>query len=148
MKRQSRSLKMAKQAYLLLMVMMVIRIQFLSTICIGTVIHGAKAGHKYDAMLKSDKVSFCVIDKDEVVPDKVTNYFRSVVAFGRVKIIEDEDLRKEAALAIGRKFSPEDAVQEDMRRSYANVVMYEISIEHLTGKEAIELVAMKAAQDK
>ena len=99
-------------------------------------------------MLKSDKVSFCVIDKDEVVPDKVTNYFRSVVAFGRVKIIEDEDLRKEAALAIGRKFSPEDAVQEDMRRSYANVVMYEISIEHLTGKEAIELVAMKAAQDK
>jgi hypothetical protein len=27
-------------------------------------------------------------------------------------------------------------------------VMYEISIEHLTGKEAIELVAMKAAQDK
>lgn len=110
------------------------------------IIHGAKAGHKYDAMLKSDKVSFCVIDKDEVVPDKVTNYFRSVVAFGRVKIIEDETLRREAALAIGRKFGPEEAVQEDMKRSYNNVVMYEINIEHITGKEAIELVAMKATQ--
>ncbi|MCR5771645.1 MAG: pyridoxamine 5'-phosphate oxidase family protein [Butyrivibrio sp.] len=112
------------------------------------IVHGAKAGHKYDAMQKSDKVSFCVIDKDEVVPDKVTNYFRSVIVFGKVRIIEDEALRKEAALAIGRKFSPEEAVQEDMNRSYANVVMYEISIEHMTGKEAIELVAMKAAQAK
>ena len=110
------------------------------------IIHGAKAGHKYDAMKNSDKVCFCVIDQDEVVPEKVTNYFRSVVVFGRVKIIEDEILRKEAALAIGRKFGPEEAVQEDMKRSYNNVVMYEINIEHMTGKEAIELVAMKAAQ--
>lgn len=112
------------------------------------IIHGAKAGHKYDAMKNSDKVCFCVIDQDEVVPEKVTNYFRSVVVFGRAKIIEDEDLRREAALAIGRKFGPEEAVQEDMKRSYNNVVMYEINIEHMTGKEAIELVAMKAAQDK
>lgn len=111
------------------------------------IIHGAKAGHKYDAMNNSDKVCFCVIDQDEVVPEKVTNYFRSVVVFGRVKIIEDETLRKEAALAIGRKFGPEEAVQEDMKRSYNNVVMYEINIEHMTGKEAIELVAMKAAQE-
>ncbi len=112
------------------------------------IIHGAKAGHKYDAMKNSDKVCFCVIDQDEVVPEKVTNYVRSVVVFGRAKIIEDEDLRREAALAIGRKFGPEEAVQEDMKRSYNNVVMYEINIEHMTGKEAIELVAMKAAQDK
>ena len=110
------------------------------------IIHGAKAGHKYDAMKNSDKVCFCVIDQDEVVPEKVTNYFRSVVVFGRVKIIEDETLRREAALAIGRKFGPEEAVQEDMKRSYNNVVMYEINIEHMTGKEAIELVAMKATQ--
>jgi hypothetical protein len=112
------------------------------------IIHGAKAGHKYDAMLASDKVSFCVIDKDEIVPEKVTDYYRSVIVFGRVRIIEGDDLKREAALAIGRKYAPEDAVQRDMTRVTQNFVAYEISIEHMTGKEAIELVAMKESQEK
>lgn len=110
------------------------------------IVHGSKGGHKYDAIKSNDKVSFCVIDQDEVVPDKVTNYFRSVVVFGRAKIVEDDALRKEAALSLGRRFSPEEAVQRDMKRFTDNFIMYEISIEHITGKEAIELMAMKAAQ--
>ena len=44
--------------------------------------HSALAGHKVDAIRKCDKASFCVIDKDEVHPEKYTTYFRSVIAFG------------------------------------------------------------------
>lgn len=33
------------------------------------------------------KVSFCVIDKDLVMPEESTTYFRSVIAFGRIWII-------------------------------------------------------------
>lgn len=107
--------------------------------------HGAKAGQKYDAMKKHDKVSFCVIAEDKIVPHDVTDYFKSVVCFGRVKMLE-EPKKKEMALALGRAFSPEDRVQWDMDRSYNNVIMYEITIEHKTGKEAIELTRMRPKQ--
>ena len=52
--------------------------------------HSALAGHKVDAILKCDKASFCVIEKDDVQPEKYTTFFRSVIAFGRIHIIEDE----------------------------------------------------------
>ena len=104
------------------------------------IFHGAKAGHKFDAMQKHDKVSFCVISRDEIVARKVTDYFESAIAFGKVHMIEDPDEKLQAAYALGRKFSPEEAVQDDIDRSYRNVVMFEIEVEHLTGKKAIELV--------
>lgn len=57
--------------------------------------HGAKSGHKIDAIKRCDKASFCVIDKDDVVPEEYTTYFRSVIAFGKIRIMEEEsEMRK------------------------------------------------------
>ena len=47
--------------------------------------HCAKAGHKLDAIRGCDKVSFCVIDQDEIVSAEFTTYFRSVIVFGRAR---------------------------------------------------------------
>lgn len=107
------------------------------------IFHGAGAGHKFDAMAKHDKVSFCVIGKDEIVPDKVTDYFRSAVVFGRVHTIDDPEEKLKAAHDLGRKYSPEKAVQDDIDRSFMNVIIFEITIEHMTGKESIELVRQR-----
>ena len=52
--------------------------------------HAAKAGHKIDAIMKCNKASFCVIDEDNVVPEEYTTYFRSAIAFCKIKVIEDE----------------------------------------------------------
>ena len=52
--------------------------------------HSAIAGHKIDAIRSEERCSFTVIDNDEVHPDKYTTYFRSVIVFGRIHIIEDE----------------------------------------------------------
>ena len=52
--------------------------------------HSALSGHKVDAIRKCDKASFCVIEQDEVHPEKFTTFFRSVIAFGRIHIIENE----------------------------------------------------------
>ena len=43
--------------------------------------HCAKEGHKLEAIARNPKVSFCVIDQDQVVPEKYTTYFRSVIVF-------------------------------------------------------------------
>ena len=58
--------------------------------------HSALAGHKVDAIRKCEKASFCVIEQDDVQPKKYTTFFRSVIAFGRIHIIEDDLTGKEA----------------------------------------------------
>lgn len=102
--------------------------------------HGAKAGHKIDAMRSCDKVSFCVIDKDDVIAEELTTYFRSVIVFGRVRILETEETI-EAARILGLKYynNPE-AVDKEIKRELSILCCFEITIEHITGKEAKELL--------
>ena len=67
--------------------------------------HCANDGHKMDAIRKHNKVSFCVIDEDTLVPEEFTSDFRSVIAFGRARILKREDV-KEALDILSAKSSP------------------------------------------
>ena len=70
--------------------------------------HSALAGHKVDAIRKCEKASFCVIEQDDVQPKKYTTFFRSVIAFGRIHIIEDEQEKLETARMLGNRYNPND----------------------------------------
>lgn len=108
--------------------------------------HCAKAGHKLDAIRRSDKVSFCVVDKDEVVPEEYTSYFRSVIAFGTIRIIENERKKREAIEKLALKYALTDTADHrntSIDKEWGSLCMLEMTIEHLTGKEAIELVRAK-----
>jgi len=104
--------------------------------------HSALSGHKVDAIRNCDKASFCVIDKDDVQPEKYTTYFRSVIAFGRIHIIEDDLEKLETARLLGDRYNPnqEEALQKELEKGLSRMVMIRFDIEYLTGKEAIELV--------
>ena len=104
--------------------------------------HSALSGHKIDAIRNCDKASFCVIDKDDVRPEKYTTYFRSVIAFGRIHIIEDEQEKLETARLLGDRYNPnqEEALQKELEKGLSRMLMIRFDIEHLTGKQAIELV--------
>ncbi len=105
--------------------------------------HSAKSGHKIDAVMRNEKVSFCVIDQDEIVPQEYTTYYRSVIAFGRIRILEDEAEKKNAAEILAEKYSPGESAQNrsgEIARHWNRLCMLEMNIEHMTGKEAIELV--------
>ena len=65
--------------------------------------HCAKIGHKLDSIARNNKVSFCVIDKDEIIPEKFTTHYRSVIVFGKAKIVEDEKECKDILLKITYK---------------------------------------------
>lgn len=107
--------------------------------------HTAASGHKLDAVRGCDKVSFCVVDKDELVAEKLTTYFRSVVVFGRIRIIEDTEEKRAAVVALSRRYFPhmEEKIQKEASGTLKNLCMLELSIEHMSGKEAIELVQQK-----
>ena len=105
--------------------------------------HCAKDGHKLDAIQRSSKASFCVIDQDQIVPEKYTTYFRSVIAFGQIRIIQDEKEKRVAIEKLAKKYSPdEDAAgrRKEIDREWKTLCMLEMCIDHMTGKEAIELV--------
>ena len=68
--------------------------------------HSALNGHKVDAIRKCDKASFCVIEQDEVHPEKYSTFFRSVIAFGRIHIIENEAEKLETARMLGNRYNP------------------------------------------
>ena len=106
--------------------------------------HSALAGHKVDAIRKCDKASFCVIEQDDVQPEKYTTFFRSVIAFGRIHIIEDEHEKLETARMLGNRYNPnhDEALQKEIEGGLSRMLMIRFDIEHLTGKEAIELMRM------
>lgn len=106
--------------------------------------HSAKDGHKIDAITKNPKVSFSVIDEDKIVREEYTTYFRSVLAFGKARIVEDAE-RLEAYKALVEKYSgdqSEECKQETINRCTQAYVIA-IDVEHITGKEAIEYVNAK-----
>jgi len=108
--------------------------------------HGAQSGHKMDALKKCEKASFCIIDRDYIVPEEYTTYFRSVIAFGKVRVLENENEKRNAIEKLAIKYAPDDNAngrQQAIDREWKPLCMFELSIEHMTGKEAIELVKMK-----
>ena len=108
--------------------------------------HSARGGHKIDAITKEAKVSFCVVDKDDVAPAEYTTYFRSAIGFGRAYFVEDETERRHAFWLLAEKFCNQEAVgrfEEVMKSDAPQAVIVAIEVEHLTGKEALELTQQR-----
>lgn len=104
--------------------------------------HSAKNGHKIDAVKNCEKASFCVIDKDNVVPSEYTTYFKSVIAFGKIQIVQEKDEIVSALSILGEKYNPGhiDLCTGEIDRFINNVCVLCLSIEHITGKAAKELM--------
>ena len=104
--------------------------------------HSAKSGHKIDAIKREDKASFCVISKDEIHGEEYTTYFSSVIAFGRISIVTSPVEKLEGIKLLGRKYNPndEEGLSREIEKSLAHMELLRFDIEHLTGKQAIELV--------
>lgn len=110
--------------------------------------HCAREGHKLDAILRDPKVSFCVVDRDQVVPLEYTTYFRSVVLFGKARVLEDPTEIRAALEKLALRYAPEDSEahrEAILEKELPAVVMVEVTVEHLSGKEAIELVRSRHA---
>ena len=98
--------------------------------------HGAKAGHKIDALERCQKVSLCIIQEDDVIKEKLTTAYKSVIVFGTARILRDEEEIFRAAEIFGLRYN-EDAVfvRDEIRRTFAALSCVEIQIEHATGKQ-------------
>lgn len=104
--------------------------------------HCAKEGHKLDALRQNNKVCFTVVDADEVHAEELTTYFRSVIAFGKARILDSQEAMNNPHIVLSEKYcsSCPEIWKKAMETELHRMVMVDIEIEHLTGKQARELI--------
>ncbi len=108
--------------------------------------HGAGVGHKHDIIKENPRASFAVVQQDEIVPEKFTTYFKSVIAFGTIKYAETREEIRHGIELLAKKYSPletDEAVQAEIAASGKGMRVFVLEIEKITGKQAIELVNKK-----
>ena len=101
------------------------------------ILHCAREGHKMDALRRSDKVSFCVVDERTVVPSEYSTAYRSVILFGRARVVEEAEAMIPLLDALAARFVPDgpDARRACIDKYLRGVAVVEIAVEHMTGKE-------------
>ena len=107
--------------------------------------HMAKDGHKLDGIARNDKVSFCVIQQDQVMPQTFTTHYRSAIVFGRARILTEDSEKRYALECLAHKYSPDlpEQGQAEIEMDWNRVLAVELVIEHTSGKAAKEILTGK-----
>lgn len=100
-------------------------------------LHGAKEGHKIDALKKSDKVSFTTWQEKEKI--EFGYKVDSVVVFGRAELVNDIESIKKKLWDIGNKYHQNDEFNKnEIEKNIDKVQIIKINIECITGKHVKE----------
>ena len=113
--------------------------------------HSARSGHKIDALERSDKASFCVVDKSDLLPEDFATAYQSVVAFGRIRKVTDKDELLEALKALveslaGHVDAASKHAEVDTCRLRENVEVLALEPEHISGKRAKSMTSKRGGQ--
>ena len=101
--------------------------------------HGSRAGHKADSLKRCDKVCFTVCGSEIIRDEAWAPYVKSAVVFGRCRALESTPETLTTLRQLAMKYYPDERlVDEEIASDGKAVQMYEIEIEHLSGKEVQE----------
>lgn len=97
--------------------------------------HGAREGHKIDAIKACDKASYCVYDKGYRKEGEWALNIRSVVVFGRIRLVEDMENVEEICRNLCLKFTDDqEYIEKELKNYTSRVLCLELTMEHMTGK--------------
>ena len=95
--------------------------------------HSGKAGHKLDAIARSEKVSFCVYDNGYHKDGHWSLNIRSVIIFGKIRIVDDWS--EELMVNFCKRFTDDmEYIYDEIERFKSNTAVLCLNIEHMTGK--------------
>ena len=101
--------------------------------------HGARAGHKVDALRRSDKVRFTVYGHKTIRADAWAPFMQSAVARGQRPLIEDGEKLAALLKRLAMKYYPgKRLADEKIARAGKAAQLFEIEIEPLSGKTVQE----------
>ena len=101
--------------------------------------HGAKTGHKIEALRACNKVCFTVYGNETIKGETWAPYMQSAVVFGRCRLMENNTEAMARLKQFAMKYYPEEQLaDEEIARAGKAAQLFEIEIEHLSGKEIQE----------
>jgi nitroimidazol reductase NimA-like FMN-containing flavoprotein (pyridoxamine 5'-phosphate oxidase superfamily) len=102
----------------------------------GIFFHCATEGHKLDNITSNKGVSFCVVGKTELIPEKFSTRYESVVVSGAADLIDESVLKKKALQALVAKYAPDHILAGDayIDKLKDQTAVVRIQIEKLAGK--------------
>ena len=101
--------------------------------------HCGKKGHRLDALKKHDKVSFCVYDEGYRNDGEWALNIKSVIVFGRVKVVEDIEKVVDISIKLSHKFTRDDTyIKEEVEKYAKQTLLLELTPEYICGKMVTE----------
>jgi len=92
--------------------------------------------HKIESIKNDPRVSFCVVTQDNIIPEAFNTLYRSVILFGKARVLTDAKEVEQGIMTIIKKYS--GAHMEEgkayMNAETGNFCVVEIEVEHMTGK--------------
>lgn len=109
--------------------------------------HCAKQGRRTDALKANPYASFCVIHHGDVMLEKFATDYTSVIVSGKVNFIQGEKEIKEAVYSFLDSYMPRDfpGIDEYVNKDIKDVLMFELIIEEIAGKESKNRMLARAA---
>ena len=97
--------------------------------------HSGQKGHKMDAIKSCHKASFCVLDEGVHEDDSWVLQFRSVIVFGRIRMIEDPEQIIRITRNLSYKFTSDEAhIEKEIRGAAGHTACFALVPEHICGK--------------
>ena len=90
-----------------------------------------------DAVRRDPKASLTVIDCAKVLPEEYSTHYQSVIAFGRMRILEEEGEMRRALSLFAARLAPGESEASRLReidRWFPSVSILEFTPEHISGK--------------
>lgn len=95
----------------------------------------SEEGHKIDAIKVCDKASFCTWDEGYRKEGEWALNINSVIVFGKIKLVEDEETTRKICTHLVKKFTDdEEYLQKELTNALPRVQCLELIPEHMTGK--------------
>ena len=75
-----------------------------------------------------------------MIPEKLTTAYRSVIVFGRLRVVEDETEKRQAARWLGEKYDPTDrsGMDREIDGALSRMTVLRLDVERMTGKRGKE----------
>jgi len=97
--------------------------------------HSGDMGHRLEALQQHDKVSFCVYDQGYRKEGEWAWNVKSVIVFGRMTVIRDQDAIKDITTKLSYKFTQDDEyIRREIEQSAHRTILLRLTPEHICGK--------------
>ncbi|MBQ7283331.1 MAG: pyridoxamine 5'-phosphate oxidase family protein, partial [Oscillospiraceae bacterium] len=102
--------------------------------------HCGNIGHRLDSLKKHNKVSFCCYDQGYINEGQWHYNVKSVIAFGKIEIVDDMDKIVDISTKLCAKFPcGEGYAEKEIAEAAHRTLILEMTVEHMCGKLVTEL---------